>query len=202
MKKRKDYETLLPWRDILVPLHCAFCNIHLENALPPKKKMDLCMIYCNSVACLCSKGISGQASIISAELEFVFSFEVSSFGIQFLPVSELRLILSSPDIVASYLSPHPSRYTTLMPAELVLFSDPDRIMECNLGKDIKWPFQWHTFWRDFIFFIKRILIILISYSNTSFSKMTMFSIARCCYWDTHYRYPININICTLAYNYM
>lgn len=121
----------------MVALHYAFCNMHLKNTLPPEKEMDLCMIYCNSVACLCSKEISGQAPIKSAKLEFVFSFEVSSFGIQFLSVSELRLIQSSPDIVASYFSSHPSRYITLMPAELVLFSDPDGIMECNLGKDIK-----------------------------------------------------------------
>lgn len=152
-RKMKDYETLLPWGDVVAALHYAFCSIHLKNAVPPEKEMNLCMIYCNSVACLCAKRISGQMSIISAELEFVFSFEVSSLGIEFLPVSELGLIQSSSDTASSYLSSHPSRYTTLMPAELVLFSDPDGIRGCNLRKDIKWPFQWHTFWRGFTFFI-------------------------------------------------
>lgn len=185
----------------MVALQCAFCNIHLENALSPEKEMDLCMIYCNSVAYLCSKGISGQASIISVELEFVFSFEISYFGIQFLPVSEPNLInLTRYSCHLSFLSSQQIHHPNACRTGFVFWPRGDHGIQ--LIKTHKMTLSVAYFWRYFIFIIKRISIILISYSNTSFSKKTMFSIAWCCCWKTHYRYPININTCTLAYHYM
>lgn len=62
--ERKEYETFLPWRDVVAALYYATSSIHLENAMSPEKETNLCMLYQHFVACLCSMRISGCTSTI------------------------------------------------------------------------------------------------------------------------------------------
>lgn len=64
MSERKEYETFLPWRDVVAALHYATSSIHLENATSPEKETNLCMLYQHFMPCLCSIRIYSHTSTI------------------------------------------------------------------------------------------------------------------------------------------
>lgn len=180
MSERKEYETFLPWRVVVAALHYATSSIHLENATSPEKETNLCMLYQHFMPCLCSIRISSRTSTIFGKeciCRTSFSFSLCSHFFWHTILTCFRTEINEVSSAIHFLSFFTHKVTQQYSSQQISNSTAGRtgftswfgcgLTWCNLEKGIKETFPVAYFLKRF-YFIKWILMILISYSNDSF----------------------------------